>query len=501
MSVSDSIARPKRGFAPREADFEVSIPHVAYAALDGLVVHKLYIGKACWAFLFGIVIARMARISLTPTGGARLVCALLLCGRFTLTHSVAFPLSLFICFRRSMAPTPYSTDSFTTFNDLCHGRSLAYRRRLCPAEETANTITLELTRVVLAIGVFAIGVELPKAYMRRHRKSLFFLLAPGAGHDMGMVRLRRIHLRPHPGAPPDYRAPYKAGRGGAFPFSSVFRNMVEVEVIRNVDGESVSSAYRGPEAFVRGLMEKLRGVPRAMELDLEALGRGIEERLAGEHHHHHTHGHAPTASTSAAADDDDEGSASPSRPRRGWARRGTCRARARAGARGSLGMRSSSCATTGRVVVLVCRSVARPVDLRAADAARGDGLCVCARERRAAGAALADGYLRMQHSVRGSREASQARSVRFAEGRGGGRGGSGASTPLVGVFGEELHASPGPMGLGDGAEESPGAKVTFDLPDLPGDADPSPSGSGSGSGGGGGGGGTGVGAGVGKGYG
>ena len=43
---------------------------------------------------------------------------------------------------------------------------------------TTNTITLEFTRVVLAIGVFAIGVELPKAYMARHWKSLFFLLAP-----------------------------------------------------------------------------------------------------------------------------------------------------------------------------------------------------------------------------------------------------------------------------------------------------------------------------------
>jgi NhaP-type Na+/H+ or K+/H+ antiporter len=43
---------------------------------------------------------------------------------------------------------------------------------------TTNTITLEFTRVVLAIGVFAIGVELPKAYMARHWKSLFFLLFP-----------------------------------------------------------------------------------------------------------------------------------------------------------------------------------------------------------------------------------------------------------------------------------------------------------------------------------
>jgi sodium/hydrogen antiporter len=33
------------------------------------------------------------------------------------------------------------------------------------SDEITNTITLELTRVVLAIGVFAIGVELPKAYV------------------------------------------------------------------------------------------------------------------------------------------------------------------------------------------------------------------------------------------------------------------------------------------------------------------------------------------------
>lgn len=45
-------------------------------------------------------------------------------------------------------------------------------------EATVNTITLEFTRVVLAIGVFAIGVELPKAYMKRHWRSLFFLLFP-----------------------------------------------------------------------------------------------------------------------------------------------------------------------------------------------------------------------------------------------------------------------------------------------------------------------------------
>jgi len=45
-------------------------------------------------------------------------------------------------------------------------------------EHVTNTITLEFTRVVLAIGVFAIGVELPKAYIARHWKSLLFLLFP-----------------------------------------------------------------------------------------------------------------------------------------------------------------------------------------------------------------------------------------------------------------------------------------------------------------------------------
>lgn len=46
------------------------------------------------------------------------------------------------------------------------------------SQEVTDEITLEVTRVVLAIGVFAIGVELPKAYMLRHWKSLFFLIVP-----------------------------------------------------------------------------------------------------------------------------------------------------------------------------------------------------------------------------------------------------------------------------------------------------------------------------------
>ncbi|KAF8322645.1 hypothetical protein DL93DRAFT_2050485, partial [Clavulina sp. PMI_390] len=44
--------------------------------------------------------------------------------------------------------------------------------------ETSNEITIQVTRIVLAVGVFAIGVELPKAYVGRHWKSLAFLLGP-----------------------------------------------------------------------------------------------------------------------------------------------------------------------------------------------------------------------------------------------------------------------------------------------------------------------------------
>ncbi|KAI8986059.1 Sodium/hydrogen exchanger family-domain-containing protein [Trametes punicea] len=108
--------------------FEVSIPHIVYAALGGFVVlfgmfslfirEKLYIGEAIWAFLFGVVIG------------------------------------------------PYGANIFDP-----RGWGGGDRQII-------NTITLEITRVVLAIGVFAIGVELPKAYMQSHWKSLLFLLGP-----------------------------------------------------------------------------------------------------------------------------------------------------------------------------------------------------------------------------------------------------------------------------------------------------------------------------------
>ncbi|KAL4081124.1 Sodium/hydrogen exchanger family-domain-containing protein [Scleroderma citrinum] len=108
--------------------FSLTIPHIIYACLGGFVVvfgmfslfirEKLYIGEACWAFLFGVIIGPYGAGVIDPRGWAN--------------HD----------------------------------------------EDVTNTITLEFTRVVLAIGVFAIGVELPKAYIARHWKSLFFLLVP-----------------------------------------------------------------------------------------------------------------------------------------------------------------------------------------------------------------------------------------------------------------------------------------------------------------------------------
>ncbi|KAG2368131.1 Cation/H+ exchanger, partial [Suillus spraguei] len=41
-----------------------------------------------------------------------------------------------------------------------------------------NTITLEFTRIVLVIGLFAAGVELPRAYMKRHAKGLLVMVVP-----------------------------------------------------------------------------------------------------------------------------------------------------------------------------------------------------------------------------------------------------------------------------------------------------------------------------------
>jgi len=119
-----------------------------------LLREKMYIGEACWAFLFGVVIG------------------------------------------------PYGVN---VFNPRAWGDG---------SDATIDAITLEFTRVVLAIGVFAIGVELPKAYVKSHWKSLFFMLAPVMAwvspcyclpfHNLtrviGVVRCSSFHLCPNPRA-------------------------------------------------------------------------------------------------------------------------------------------------------------------------------------------------------------------------------------------------------------------------------------------------------------
>jgi sodium/hydrogen antiporter len=45
----------------------------------------------------------------------------------------------------------------------------------------SNAITLEIMHVVLATGLFAISVELPKTYMAKHAKSLCAMVVPTMG--------------------------------------------------------------------------------------------------------------------------------------------------------------------------------------------------------------------------------------------------------------------------------------------------------------------------------
>ncbi|KAH9952695.1 Sodium/hydrogen exchanger family-domain-containing protein [Lactifluus volemus] len=72
-----------------------------------------------------------------------------------------------------------SNDRQITRAESPHGANIFNPRSFGDnADESINNITLEFTRIVIAIGVFAVGVELPKKYMYRHWKSLFFLLVP-----------------------------------------------------------------------------------------------------------------------------------------------------------------------------------------------------------------------------------------------------------------------------------------------------------------------------------
>lgn len=135
---------------------------------------QLYIGEAIWAFLFGVVIGKSETSPFNP-----------------------IPLTFFALLG------PYGANIFDP--------------RAWGNHNTANFITLELTRVVLAIGVFAVGVELPKAYMRKHWQSILFLLLP----VMTYVRLFPPLSTPF--------GTYRSPRGGLFPqgsFMPLFQNSI-----------------------------------------------------------------------------------------------------------------------------------------------------------------------------------------------------------------------------------------------------------------------------------
>lgn len=80
-----------------------------------------------------------------------------------------------------------------------HCASIFDPRSWSSSVEMQNRITLEVMRVVLATGLFVIGVELPKAYLKKHARSLLlmvrykpvFELSPHLSH----FRWSIFHLR------------------------------------------------------------------------------------------------------------------------------------------------------------------------------------------------------------------------------------------------------------------------------------------------------------------
>ena len=57
-----------------------------------------------------------------------------------------------------------------------HGANIFNPRSCGSSEMIENKITLEVMRIVLATGLFAIGVELPKAYLAEHARSLLIMV-------------------------------------------------------------------------------------------------------------------------------------------------------------------------------------------------------------------------------------------------------------------------------------------------------------------------------------
>ncbi|KAJ7723808.1 Sodium/hydrogen exchanger family-domain-containing protein [Mycena metata] len=302
---------------------------------------------------------------------------------------------------------------------------------------------------------------------------------------------------------------------------------VEVEVIRNIDGHDVSSAYRGSEAVVHRLVDRIRSAPRAIEMDLEALGHSIEERLGHSPipGHHHLHAHVTDPAAGPDDEDDEEGWASdrsdgpaaagPSTAQRTRSKSPKTKTKAAGRRRGSQrkGLlriahefihrdQRHDHASTPDILRSTPPSASSPSSsesptppdrehrpqLATSDSAPQLSSTDYAYARPSSSSSRADlasvrqggrrsrvDSLRLQHSARVSREASPARSVRFAE-----PSGSGVSTPRAGVFGEDVYASPAPVAVEESGDDL-GRSVTFDLPDAQGGSG-SRGGAGSGSG-------------------
>jgi hypothetical protein len=169
--------------------FEVNVPHLAYAFLGGFVVivrhssipvlvdhgtdsfdfdgdqfglfslfikERLYIGEAVVSTVVGIAIGRS-----NPVRG-------------------------FACqSHRPLCSGPYAIGLLDP--NAWGGHHEGYN-------EVANEITLEVTRVVLAIGVFAIGVELPKQYLKKHWRSLAMMIGPGMVVGLDSIILTELKL-------------------------------------------------------------------------------------------------------------------------------------------------------------------------------------------------------------------------------------------------------------------------------------------------------------------
>lgn len=165
------------------SQFSLTIPHIIYACLGGFVVLvslRAFLlipsGVNLLNFQFGmfsLFIREKVSVSLYPLTTAHSSTALyrrsLLGIPLWCSHWYGFlhiPRSFYPPYLNGRDAGPYGAGIFDPRGWANHN------------EDVTNTITLEFTRVVLAIGVFAIGVELPKAYVARHWKSLFFLLFP-----------------------------------------------------------------------------------------------------------------------------------------------------------------------------------------------------------------------------------------------------------------------------------------------------------------------------------